>query len=41
MRPRIVMTAFLAAALSVPAVAHAKDCTDVSGPFSAVPPASG
>ena len=40
MRPRIVMTAFLAAALSVPGVAHAKDCTDVSGPFSAVPPVS-
>jgi hypothetical protein len=40
MRPRIVMTALLAAALSVPGVAHAKDCTDVSGPFSAVPPAS-
>lgn len=40
MRPRIVMTALLAAALSVPGVVHAKDCTDVSGPFSAVPPAS-
>ena len=37
MRPRIVMTALLAGALSVPGVAHAEDCTDVSGPFSAVP----
>jgi hypothetical protein len=40
MRPRIVMTAALAAALAAAGVARAKDCTDVSGPFSAVPPAS-
>ena len=40
MRPRIVMTAALAAALAVPGAALAKDCADVSGPFSAVPPAS-
>lgn len=40
MRPRIVMMAALAAALAGAGVARAKDCTDVSGPFSAVPPAS-
>ena len=40
MRPRIMMTAALAATLAATGVARAKDCTDVSGPFSAVPPAS-
>jgi hypothetical protein len=39
MRPRIVMTAALTAALAAAGVARAKDCTDVRGPFSAVPPA--
>jgi hypothetical protein len=40
MRPGIVMTTVLAGALAAAGVARAKDCTDVSGPFSAVPPAS-
>jgi hypothetical protein len=35
-----MMTAALAAVLAVPVAAHAKDCTKVGGPFSAVPPAS-
>jgi hypothetical protein len=36
----MMMTAALAAALAAPGAAHAKDCTKVSGPFSAVPPAT-
>ena len=40
MSPRLMMTAALAATLAAPGVALAKDCTQVSGPFSAVPPAS-
>jgi hypothetical protein len=40
MRPGIVITTVLAGALAAAGVARAKDCTDVSGPFSAVPPAS-
>jgi hypothetical protein len=40
MRLRIVTTAALAATLALSGAAHAKDCADVSGPFSAVPPAS-
>jgi hypothetical protein len=40
MSPRLMMTAALAAMLAAPGVALAKDCTQVSGPFSAVPPAS-
>jgi hypothetical protein len=35
-----MMTAALAALLAAPGAARARDCTDVSGPFSAVPPAS-
>jgi len=34
------MAAALATALAAAGPARAKDCTDVSGPFSAVPPAS-
>ena len=40
MSPRMMMTAALAAMLAAPGVARAKDCTQVSGPFSAVPPAT-
>ena len=40
MSPRMMMTAALAAVLAAPGVARAKDCTNVSGPFSAVPPAT-
>ena len=40
MRPRMMMTAALAAVLAAPGAARAKDCTRVSGPFSAVPPPS-
>ena len=40
MRVRTVMTAALATALALPVAARAKDCVNVSGPFSAVPPAS-
>jgi hypothetical protein len=35
-----MMTAALAAVLAAPGAARAKDCTRVSGPFSAVPPAT-
>jgi hypothetical protein len=40
MSPRFMMTAALAATLAAPCAAFAKDCKRVSGPFSAVPPAS-
>jgi hypothetical protein len=40
MKPGMMMTAALAAVLATPAAARAKDCIDVSGPFSAVPAAS-
>jgi len=40
MRPRTMMTAALIAMLAAPVAARAKDCKRVSGPFSAVPPAS-
>jgi hypothetical protein len=40
MKPGIVMTTVLAGALAAAGVARATDCTDVSGPFTAVPPAS-
>jgi hypothetical protein len=36
----MMMTAALAAVLAAPGAARAKDCTNVSGPFSAVPPAT-
>lgn len=40
MRARTMMMAALAAVLAAPGVAPAAECTSVSGPFSAVPPAS-
>jgi len=40
MRLRRMTIAVLAAVLAAPAAARAKDCTRVSGPFSAVPPAT-
>ena len=40
MRLRTMMMAALAAVLAAPVAARAKDCTNVSGPFSAVPPAT-
>ena len=40
MSPRLMMTAALVAVLAMPGSARAKDCTSVSGPFSAVPPAT-
>jgi hypothetical protein len=40
MKPGMMMTAALAAVLAASGAARAKDCTDVSGPFSAVPPAT-
>jgi hypothetical protein len=40
MKPGMMMAAALTVVLAAPAAARAKDCTDVSGPFSAVPPAS-
>jgi hypothetical protein len=36
----MMMAAALTVVLAAPAAARAKDCRDVSGPFSAVPPAS-
>src|SRR5712671_6035164 len=40
MKPVLVVAVAVAAAVALPGRAGAKDCQDVSGPFSAVPPAT-